>query len=219
MIYAIQVLLHQGSSALYVGYKVKRMLLFICREDGTYRVWKVKAANFDYSLLSDDERVVAVIDPPERGRYVSEGGCRSLIVAFNDWEKHLKNFSKDGIVLVTSMCTKQEVLAMVPVLYNPRKTPHPWQESKLNTPEEREAEIEKRIDLVGPIIRFVFDSDLFQEAITERLNTAGNAAVDVLDSNLHKALRGIYTPLIGRLSAFVSSRLFLLNPEPIYHIT
>lgn len=217
--YAIQALLYQGAAVLYVGYKSEEMLLFLPGEDGKYRVWRTLSAMFSNTMLKLDSRVVAVIDPPERGAYSARAACRVVMFASNNAKKHFENWEKDGVLLVTSMPLKWEVLAMVIFLWNEVSTPsmwssHWWQVGKINSLEEKIGEIEKRIDLVGPIPRLVFSSQLFQGAINECLSGAVNAAADVSDSELYKALCGRYSPFIGKHPASVSSRIFFLNSKP-----
>lgn len=67
MMYAIQALLYQRAAVLYVGYKSKKMLLFLPEEEGSSLLWSTKANKFDDSFLTLDKRVVAVMDPPEEG--------------------------------------------------------------------------------------------------------------------------------------------------------
>lgn len=216
MMYAMQALLYQGAALLYVGYKSKRMLLFLPGEDGSYRVWTTTTRNFDYSFLALDERVVAVIDPPEEGTYSSMAECRVLKFVSNNAMLHFRNWEKDGILLVTSMPTKKEVIAMTPVLWSERVTPHAWQVGEVNTAEEKVAEIEKRIELIGPIPRLVFNSTLLRKSISDCRGSAREAAERISDLELYEAMLGKYTPFVEKHPMSVTGKLFHLLPDPVH---
>eukprot|EP00178_Gracilaria_changii_P015119 TRINITY_DN423_c0_g1_i2.p1 TRINITY_DN423_c0_g1~~TRINITY_DN423_c0_g1_i2.p1 ORF type:complete len:327 (+),score=47.19 TRINITY_DN423_c0_g1_i2:855-1835(+) len=117
------------------------------------------------------------------------------------------------------MPTNKEVITMTQVLWDEYRTPHRWQRGKINTPEEKVAEIEKRIELVGTIPRLLFDSALFVRAIEECLYSAKEAAQNVSDSDLYNAMFGKYTPFVGKHPASASGRIFFLCAEPVYHET
>lgn len=63
------------TAVLYVGFKSREMFLFLPGEDGKYRVWSGSTDKFGESRLNKEQRVVAVIDPPEGGSYSSMGKC------------------------------------------------------------------------------------------------------------------------------------------------
>eukprot|EP00178_Gracilaria_changii_P022651 TRINITY_DN674_c0_g2_i1.p1 TRINITY_DN674_c0_g2~~TRINITY_DN674_c0_g2_i1.p1 ORF type:complete len:318 (+),score=35.79 TRINITY_DN674_c0_g2_i1:683-1636(+) len=213
MMYAIQTLLHRGAAVLYVGYKSKGMLLFLPGNDRKYRVWSGSSDQFGLTTFLRDNRVVAVIDPPEEGSYSSMGECRILKFVSNNAELHFRNWVKDGILLVTFMPTIKQVVVMTPILWNDATSPHPWQHSKLNTLEVKMVEIEKRIELVGPIPRLVFNSRLFVNAVERCEQGAEEAAMTVSDRNIFKALRGRYRALIEKYPASASSSLFFSGLE------
>ncbi|PXF44624.1 hypothetical protein BWQ96_05619 [Gracilariopsis chorda] len=155
MMYAMQTLLYRKSAVLYIGYKSEKMMLFLPREDGTYRVWRGNTFDSSRSLFKQDQSLVAVIDPPEEGMYSSKGMCRVLKFVSNNAEKNFRNWEKDRILLVTSMPTDRELMAMTQVLWDEDKTPHPRHLDTLSTMKEKMTEIKKRIELVGPIPRLV----------------------------------------------------------------
>ena len=219
MMYAIQCLLHRKAAVLYVGNKSDKMLLFLPGDGGTYRVWRTRADKFRETRLALDMRVVAVIDPPEEGSYSSMGECRVLKFVSNNAENHFRNWKKDGVLFVTSMPSSEEVVAMTKVLWNGKTTPHPWQRGELDTEERKVAEVRKRIELVGSIPRLVFDSVSFRDAVKECLNGAAEAAEELTDAALYKALRGKYSSFIEKHSASESSRILFLNPETHHHET
>ena len=209
-------LLHRNAAVLYVGYKSDEMLLFLPGDDDKYRDWRTRAIKFRDTNLALDPRIVAVIDPPEKGMYSSMGKCRVLKFVSNNAEKHFRNWEKDGILLVTSMPSTEEVVAMTSVVWDIEKTPHPWQHSKLETLEERISEVEKRIELVGPIPRMVFSSSLFRRAIADCRSSARKAAETITDLELCKAMRGKYTPFIEKHPMSLFSKLFHLLPQQMY---
>lgn len=219
MMYALQTLLHRRAAVLYVGYKSGKMLLFLPREDGTHRVWSSRSDLFGITSLSLEKRLVSIIDPPEDGPYFSMGECRVLKFVSNNADKHFRNWTKDGVLLVTSMPSEREVVAMTKVLWNDENTPHPWQRGEFNTLQEKLAEVEKRIELVGPIPRLIFHSMLFIDAVKECLQGANEAALKVSNSDVYRALRGKYTPFLAKHPASASSKLFLLSPGTVEHRT
>lgn len=89
---------------------------------------------------------------------------------------------------------------MTTFLWDEDKTPHAWQFETPSTMEEKVSEIEKRIEHVGPIPRLVFDSVLFRKAIFECITGGAQAVETVSDSDLHKAMRGKYSPFIASAS-------------------
>lgn len=219
MMYAIQTLLHRQAAVLYVGYKSRKMLLFLPTAGGKYRVWRGNAEKFGESRFIQEPRVVAVIDPPEEGPYTSMGECRVLKFVSNNAERHFRNWEKDGVLLVTSMPTERKIIVMTQILWDEDKSPHPWQRGKLCTLEQKMTEIGKRAELVGPIPRLVFDSDSFGKAIIECLSGAFQAANVVSDSELYEALHGRYSPYLAKHPASASCRLFFLNPNLYHHKT
>lgn len=174
--YAIQNLLYRKSAVLYVRHKSRDMVLSSPREDGIYRVWRTRALQFDATRLQDDRRVVAVIDSPGKGPYSSMGSCRILKCVSNNAEKQFRNWENDGILLVTSMPTDKEVLAMTQFLWDEDKTPYPWKIDELNTLEKQMVEIEKKIELIGAIPLLMFNSRLFGNAIKQGRQGATEAA-------------------------------------------
>lgn len=222
MMYAIKSLFSEEATVLYVSYNSKQMVLCLPGEDGKYQTWTASPDDFSKSELSRDKRVVAVIDPPEKGSYISDVGCRVLVFTSNNLPLHVPGWKKDGVLLVTSMPTTEEVHVMTPILWNEQvanQSPHKWQIGKLNTAEEKVREVEKRIKLVGPIPRLVFNSQLFLSAVKECLQDGHEAARKVSDSNLYKALCGRYSPPLGKYSTPESSRMFLLGSVPVKHST
>lgn len=137
----------------------------------------------------------------------------------NNAEKHFRNWEKDGILLITSMPTEEEVIAMATVLWDNDNTLHPWQVDTLNTIEEKQTEVEKRIDFVRPIPRLVFESELFRKAIIECIIGGAQAVEKVSDSDLYKAMRGKYSPLLAKGLAPASSNGFFLDRDTVKHRT
>lgn len=214
MMHAIQALLFQAAAVLYVGYKSQEILLFLPGEDGKYQVWWTYSDDFKKTLLKHDKRVVAVIDPPGKGPYLSEAACRVLKFVSNNAEIHFQNWEKDGIILVISMPIKKEVIAMTSVLWD-KRTPHSWQARKEMSVEEKEVEVEKRVNLVGPIPRLVFNSQLLRRAIIDCLSDARKLAESLSDLELYEAMLGRYTPFVSKHPASVTGKLLHLLPEPI----
>ena len=59
------------------------------------------------------------------------------------------------------MATLEEVLVMVPFLWDDRATPYPHQLGRFDSLEARREEIKKRCELAGTILRVVFDHKKF----------------------------------------------------------
>lgn len=67
--------------------------------------------------------MVAIIDPAEGGAYSSMDKCRILKYVSKDAEKRVWNWEEDGILLLTSMPTEKEVLAMTTFPRDDKKCP------------------------------------------------------------------------------------------------
>ncbi|MEM8715015.1 MAG: hypothetical protein AAGE92_04455, partial [Cyanobacteria bacterium P01_G01_bin.4] len=85
----------------------------------------------------------ALIDPPERSvrGYSHAARCKVIKFAPNDAKKHYhnigRNIRKDGKLMLLSMPTLDEMLAMAPVLFT-GKTAFRGQECADTEPEEQE---------------------------------------------------------------------------------
>lgn len=127
-----------------------------------------KPAKFRESTLIQKQCVIAVIHPPKDGTYLSIGMCQVLNFMSKNAENHFRNWEKDGILLVKSMPTEKEIIAMSTVLWDDEKFLHPWQNDICSLHEEKLTEIRNRIELIGPISR-LFSSDLLGKAIVRCL--------------------------------------------------
>ena len=59
------------------------MRLFVPEKDGTYRVWRSDdAAIWDESVLADDDRMFALIDPPEKDKSTYSEWCLACMIEF-----------------------------------------------------------------------------------------------------------------------------------------
>lgn len=207
MMYALQKLLHLKAAVMYVGYKSIEAVLFLPDENGTYRAWTSTASSFVSSWSTFDERLVALIDPPEQGDCTRAGGCRILKFVPNIAEKYYWNWEKDGILLVTSMPSEEELLAMTEVLWPDERTPFQWDMGKTLSDKEKKEEIRKRMKLVGPVPRLVFHRQLFAYAVSSCRYDARHVGDKFDGLKLYEALRG--TLLAGNRDAY--SKAFWLN--------
>lgn len=64
------------------------------------------------------------------------------------------------------------------------------------------AEIEKRIELVGPIPHLVFDAGPSVHAVGERVQGAAGAGDKVSDFDLYKAIRGKSSTFLAKHPVF-----------------
>lgn len=205
------------NAVLYVGYKSKEMLLFLPQENKNYHLWKTSINMYKSTRFSFDKRVVAVIDPPgEEKNNFSMDACRVLKFVVNDAPIHFRNWWENGILLVTSIPSTKEVLAMTHVLWNDERTPHPWQYGKQITSEEKGEEIKKRVELVGPIPRLVFNSASFLDAIEDYRRNARRVAQVLSDVQLYEAMLGRYTSTVSTHPLSVSGTLFHRLPMHVY---
>ena len=158
--YTLQELLWRGEVVMRVGYKSNSVHLFVPEKDGTYRVWQgADVATWYKSVLAHDVRTFVLIDPPEKGAYSHACSARMIKFVPNHEDRHYHNFSKDGHLLFTSMPTVEEVLVMIPTLWN-EHTAFPGQE--LESAEQKEEEVRRRCALVGRVPRLVFDAEQFK---------------------------------------------------------
>ena len=160
--YTLQELLSQRQAVMRVGHKSNEAFLFLPAADGSYTVWEGAAENWRSSLLVREDELFVLMDPPESGDYADGAKCRVIKYASNN-QKHFHNIHKDGVLLVTATPELNELLAMVPVLWNDMRTP--FRSQQLSTLEEKEQEVRDRAQLVGCIPRFVFDATLFVEEL------------------------------------------------------
>lgn len=113
----------------------------------------MRSRSFDATRFQDDARVV-LIDLTDDGLCSFIGRCRVLKFLINDAEKHFWNREKDGIVLARSMVT-EEVVTMRQGVMGREKYAHRWQ--TIITVEKKMDDIERRLQLGGPIPRMVFE--------------------------------------------------------------
>ncbi|KAJ1391292.1 hypothetical protein B484DRAFT_408777, partial [Ochromonadaceae sp. CCMP2298] len=154
--YTLQELLWRGEAVMRVGYKNMKTYLFLPAADGTYKVWRTHSETWRKSELAKDERVFALIDPPEQngGNYKDSADCHVIKFASNNSERHYHNFHKDGLLLITAMPTEDEVVAMIPVLWSNKISPTSGKQ--FDTDESKVDEIKQRMKFVGCMPRYLF---------------------------------------------------------------
>lgn len=136
MTYAIEVLIHRWAVLVHIDSKSGKMLLLLSEEDGTYWIWSAGYFDHERTRLKHDNRVVPIIDPPEDRHYFSHGECRIFKFVSYNAKIHFRNWTKYGVLLVTSIRSEREVVAMTKVLWNEENAPHPGQRSEFNTLQE-----------------------------------------------------------------------------------
>lgn len=87
---------------------------------------------------------------------------------------------------------------------------------KITTFEERVAEIENRIWLVGPIPRGIFNSYLFNLTHLQLRKFLTKDAKNISDLKLYEAMLGRYTSYVTKHNESGSGMLFHVFPEPVY---
>ena len=215
--YTLQLLLWRGEVVIRAGYKDNKGYMFVPDAEGKYRVWRTKASSWADSELAADIRAYALIDPSESGPYADVAACHVIKWASNNAPKHYPNWSKDGHLLVAAMSTLEEVLVMVPFLWDDSATPYPHQlagdPERFDSLEARREEIKKRCELAGTILRVVFDHAKFTNhlrAVDARAKVDG---MTMEPASLLSHLRGAVTTAEGDQSS-VSSLLYLFGPGP-----
>ena len=215
--YTLQLLLWRGEAVIRAGYKNQKAYLFLPDAKGEYRVWETEAKLWGSSRLARDIRTYVLIDPPESGPYVDAADCHIIKWASNNAKKHYHNWSKDGHLLVAAMPTLEEVLAMVPFLWNDTVTPYPHQlaadPERFDSLKARREEIKKRCELTGTILRVVFNHEKFTTHLDGVVAATVKDGLDMEPALLLEYLRGTATTAEGEASS-VSSLRFLLTSLP-----
>lgn len=187
--YNLQLLLWRGEAVMRVGYKDKMTFLFLPDEHGVYKVWRTRSSTWSDSELAADARTYALIDPPEAAGavYDDSASCHVIKYASNNAEKHYKNWRKDGMLLFTDMPSEAEVLVMIRYLWT-EDTPFPSQ--CIDTAEAKEDEIRKRCQLIGCVLRIVFNHENFVahlKAVVLKCKTDGMTMDPSLLHSYHQA--------------------------------
>ena len=123
--YAHQELLWRGEAVLRVGYKERTVYAFLPNEEGVYEVWEASAEDWHRSRIARREDAYALIDPPEeesKVAYTHAAKCKVIKFASNDAKKHYNNIEKDGKLMLLSIPTLDEMLAMAPVLFTTKSS-------------------------------------------------------------------------------------------------
>ncbi|MDE0896910.1 MAG: hypothetical protein OSB10_10045, partial [Planctomycetota bacterium] len=209
--YNLQLLLWRGEAVMRVGYKDEMVFLFLPDEDGVYKVWRTDSSAWSISVLAKDARTYALIDPPEAvgAAYKDSARCHVIKWASNNAAKHYKNWEKDGMLLFTDMPSEAEVLVMIPYLWT-EDTPFPSQH--FDTDEAKEKEITKRCQLIGCVLRIVFNHKNFEahlKAVVLKCKTDG-MTMDV--SLLHSYYQGSMTNADADESS-LSSLMYILRAK------
>ena len=159
--YAHQELLWRGEAVLRVGYKDNSVYAFLPNEDGVYEVWESRASIWSMSDIAALSDAYALIDPPERGfnGYTHASRCKVIKFAPNDApDLHYRNIEKDGELMLVSMPTLDEMLAMIPVLFTDKTAVF---DQEFADAESKEQEVRDRCALIGNVPREVFNGDYF----------------------------------------------------------
>ena len=189
--YNLQLLLWCGEAVMRVGYKNDKAFLFLPDEHGVYKVWRTDSSAWSLSELAKDARTYALIDPPEAvgAVYKDSADCHVIKYASNNAAKHYKNWRKDGMLLFTDMPSEAEVLVVIPYLWT-EDTPFPSQH--FDTDEAKEKEITKRCQLIGCVLRIVFNHENFEahlKAVVLKCKTDGMTMdVSLLQSYHHATM-------------------------------
>jgi len=209
--YTLQLLLARGDAVMRVSYKTNEVHLFLPQGEGRrYRAWQSSASQWSESMLLQARSLYVLIDPPEDAPYTDAAPCFVIKYASNN-VKHYRNLHKDGTLLITATPTEEELMAMLPELWN-EASPLPGQQ--LSTFEEQRAEVLKRAQLVGRAPRYIYSASRFREHLDSMVNDANRLArrMEGQPNQLLAFLFGECTNAEQHESS-VSSRLFTLEPE------
>lgn len=156
--YTLQELLWRGEAVMRVGYKDNAAFLFLPQEDGSYKVWREKAKSWSNSDIVDDDDMFVLIDPPESGDYDRAASCHVIEYCSNNEERHLRNATKDGEVLIMDMPNYSEILCMSSTLFDEEKF-------RIAGVTEPPGALERRCNLVGCLPGIVFDGHEFMKRL------------------------------------------------------
>ena len=209
--YNLQLLLWRGEAVMRVGYKDEKTFLFLPDKHGLYKVWRTDSSTCSLSELAKDARTYVLIDPPEAvgAVYKDSASCHVIKYASNNAAKHYKNWWKDGMLLFTDMPSEAEVLVMIPYLWT-EDTPFPSQ--CIDTAQAKEEEIRKRCQLIGCVLRIVFNHKNFVahlKAVVLKCKTDG---MTMDPSLLHSYHQGSMTNADADESS-LSSLMYILRAK------
>ena len=120
---------------------------------------------FDGTGLMLDDRVVAVVDPPEGGHKGSliAAICRVILVPSDNRDRHYLNWYKNGVVFYVDPPTLEEAEKHSFFMWS-SKSQAPT--TTLLTGDDLYKEIRRRILIVGPFPRYILGWDYFKERVT-----------------------------------------------------
>ena len=209
--YNLQLLLWCGEPVMRVGYKNDKTFLFLPDEHGVYKVWLSHSSAWSLSRLAQDARTYALIDPPEAvgAVYTDSANCHVIKYASNNAAKHYKNWRKDGMLLFTDMPSEAEVLVMIPYLWT-EDTPFPSQH--FDTDEAKEKEITKRCQLIGCVLRIVFNHENFEAHLKAVVSKCKSDGMSMNVSLLQSYHQGTMTNADADESS-LSSLMYILRAK------
>ena len=211
--YAHQELLWRGEAVLRVGYKEGTVYAFLPNEDGVYEVWRTNAnkwANSEIAALSD---AYALIDPPEEESkvgYTHAAICNVIKFASNDAKKHYNKIEKDGELMLVSMPTLDEMLAMTPVLFTFKTAVF---DQEFADAQSKEQEVRDRCALIGNVPRQVFKGDQFTLIIEGIRGAVKTVVTEKAVSTVSRYYAGDVDMTKGNEGSSVSSRLYQVEPS------
>jgi len=176
-------------------------------------VWKAPADDWRRSTIAGSDNAFALIDPPEKEDYKRAAPCRVVMLVSNNAKDHYKNILKDGELLLTSMPTEPEMLAMTPVLFTER-TALLGQDIDLTDDAVMKKEVLERCALVGCVPRHVFSHKQFEAGLNAIVRRARAVAVEKRTEALIQYSYGAVTTSDDNDASSVSSSIYDIDPSP-----
>ena len=188
--FMLQELLACGAAVIRVDNKQDQAFLFL-PSGGRYKVYFTAASMVAMSGMRGS-RAIKLIDPPElAGNYHVDVTPPGIKVASNNYHKHYQNVNKDGALLVTSIPTEAEVMAMVDALWSPKTLLSGQHAADFEDADKKRDEIKRRAAIVGWVPRALFDGQAFTDAIG-KIRLAAEKAAKLGDvDRIRKAIEGM----------------------------
>jgi hypothetical protein len=193
LMYTLQILLNAGATIVFM----------------TYGEWVIKSIStlnvLAVANILEIPDVLCLIDPPEGGGFNRNMNCYMIVFSSLSDEK-LHNFDKDGDFIYTSPCSNDELCAMIPVLWNEKKSCP--EQSFLNN-SEIEEEIRKRAFLVGGAPRYIFDFVAFKKRCESIHQTITDKIQFATPTNILQEVIALHSSNVGNIA--VSGKLFFVK--------
>jgi hypothetical protein len=199
MMFTLQLLLVERATVVLLAYKKERAYLFVLVPNGD---WVVKSVLIDDPVVKSTlqiQDVVCLIDPPEEGNFIQR--MDSYMILFSSLNsKKINNFDKDGDLIYMSMCSNEELCAMIPVLWNNASsdTSQPLLDSK--NIELIQKEVKKRSLLVGGVPRYVFNYSTFSKRCVSIYNAMSTEVDKLTPLGVFQQIVAMQKALVGNSS-------------------